>query len=329
MNRTALQQIVPSSVLPCTVLKACRAKFRHLTNSSIRHGVFFLSVVAASVISWPSLRTLIVAAYNNDQYTHTLLILPISLYLIATKLKSTSVSARYRTTLGLIVVLAALLIGTAGLHAFAVSQDYKLSISVFALVLCWLGLVIAAYGLQVFKSLLFPLLFLLLMVPLPPPVMDKIIYGLQTASLHATSALFKVAGVPVQANGFVLSLPGLDIEVARQCSGIRSSIVIIIAGLIVQYCCLRSTWTRVIFVASVVPLAIAKNTVRIFTLSVLAMRVSPEFLEGRLHHSGGIVFFLLTLAALLLWLKVLQRLEGWEHSAEEKMRRAAPSIVRT
>jgi len=169
--------------------------------------------------------------------------------------------------------------------------------------------VIAFYGPQAFKALLFPLLLLFLMVPLPHPAIGKIVEGLQVASMYATSTLFKVAGVPVLANGFIISLPGFDIEIAKECSGIRSSIVLVVTALVVQHFCLRAGWTKAVFVLAVVPLAIAKNAVRIFTLSMLAMKVDPGFLKGSLHHEGGIAFYLLALGGLLIGLGALQTAE--------------------
>ena len=57
---------------------------------------------------------------------------------------------------------------------------------------------------------------------------------------------------------------------------------------------------------AVFPLAMLKNGIRIVSLSLFATYVDPGFLTGRLHHEGGIVFFLLTLAMmapLLLFLR--------------------------
>jgi exosortase/archaeosortase family protein len=44
---------------------------------------------------------------------------------------------------------------------------------------------------------------------------------------------------------------------------------------------------------------IVKNGVRIATLTILANNVNPDFLYGRLHREGGVVFFLLGLGLLL------------------------------
>jgi len=278
-------------------------------NLIARHAILALSVTIAGGLSWPSLHAVVVKGYHSDQYTYALPVLPICLALAALKLKATYLITERAPIAKMIIALAVMLIGLAAWRVLF-AQACNLSINIFALVCCWLGLVIACYGVTVLKRLLFPLLFLFLMVPISAPTLGRVIFLLQGASLKGSLLLFKLAGVPVLANGFVLSLPCVDIEIAQECSGIRSSTVLLLTGLVLQYRGLRSCWTRVLFVLSIVPLAIAKNAIRIFTLSVLAIDVSPDFLEGHLHHEGGVVFFLLALALLLLWLKVLQRAEA-------------------
>jgi exosortase len=140
-------------------------------------------------------------------------------------------------------------------------------------------------------------------------VLDKIVVFLQRASTVATFALFKLSGTPVIKEGFLLSLPSVQIEVAKQCSGIRSSEMLLITGLILAHLFLKKFWSQLIFVVSIVPMAIAKNAIRIFTLTMLGIHVDPGFLEGRLHHEGGGVFFALSLAILLGLLWALQVLE--------------------
>ena len=55
---------------------------------------------------------------------------------------------------------------------------------------------------------------------------------------------------------------------------------------------------------------ILKNGIRIATLTLLAMYVDPGFLYGRLHHQGGVVFFLIGLLLLLPILLLLQKSEA-------------------
>jgi exosortase/archaeosortase family protein len=56
-----------------------------------------------------------------------------------------------------------------------------------------------------------------------------------------------------------------------------------------------------------IPLSVAKNGLRIFVLGVLATRVDPSFLDGNFHRHGGIIFFLIALAAISLLLWILRR----------------------
>jgi exosortase len=110
--------------------------------------------------------------------------------------------------------------------------------------------------------------------------------------------------------GFVFHLPRFNIEVAEECSGIRSSMALLILALLVAHFRLRSFWKKALFMACGLFLMILKNGIRIVSLTVLAMHVDPSFLYGKLHHQGGVVFFLLSLLLLapLLWL--LQRGES-------------------
>jgi exosortase/archaeosortase family protein len=73
---------------------------------------------------------------------------------------------------------------------------------------------------------------------------------------------------------------------------------------------LRSPWRKALVIAIAVPLSVAKNGLRIFTIVMLATRVDPAYLTGRLHREGGIVFFTIALAAILGLIWILRRSEG-------------------
>jgi exosortase/archaeosortase family protein len=79
---------------------------------------------------------------------------------------------------------------------------------------------------------------------------------------------------------------------------------LLLLALLVAHFRLRSFWKKVLFLACGLFLMILKNGVRIVSLTLLAIHVDPSFLYGKLHHQGGVVFFLLSLLLLapLLWL---------------------------
>lgn len=288
-----------------------------------RSVLFCLFIGISVLILWRDIVTVLQLAWHVDEYTHILLVLPVSLFLIYLERGKLMGEVEYAPGFGVILGVLSIAIGIAGaMLAYRFSEGVALSITMFSLVAFWMACVVGFYGRSVFWSLLFPLLFLFLLVPLPASVLDKAIVFLQTASTEATFWLFKTTGLPVLKNGFLLTFPTLQIEVAKECSGIRSSVMLLLTGLIMAHLFLRSFWSKVIFVLFIVPFSVIKNAIRIFTLSMLAMYVNPGFLYGRLHHEGGIVFFLIALGGLLLLLWILQRVE----SRKVQRGRAIPAV---
>jgi exosortase len=151
------------------------------------------------------------------------------------------------------------------------------------------------------------LLFLFWLVPIPSVILNDIVTQLQHGSAQLADYLFSAAGVPVIREGTFLSIPGLTIEVAKECSSIRSSLMLVLTSMVFGQLFLMSNWRKSLFVLAAIPLSIAKNSLRIFVLCMLAIRVNMEFLHGWLHQMGGIVFFLIALAAMLILLWILKR----------------------
>jgi exosortase len=203
-----------------------------------------------------------------------------------------------------------------------VTADVRLSLGMFAVVAWWLGAFVFCFGGRIFGRCIFPLCFLLWLIPIPSIAVNEIVQVLQQGSAYAAHLLFVVARVPVTQDGVQLSIPGLTLEVARACSSIRSSFMLAVTAMVMAHLLLRSTWGKAFVILAVIPLSIAKNGVRIFTLSVLGVYVDQGFLHGWLHHDGGIIFFVLFLAGLF----VLLRLVGW---AERKTitRRATNNVA--
>jgi exosortase len=273
-----------------------------------RNRLFLVMVAVSIIVYWHWLVALLRLAYSTERYTHVLLVLPVSIWL-AVRQGLKGFRCTFASRPAMVLLLPAFVLRWA-VHTKPPMSDSGLALGIGSLVACWIGLVIWIYGVDAFSQLRFPLLFLLLMIPIPPVVVDKCILALQVASLETTRQLFRLAGVPVLKNGFVLSLPEMDIEVAKQCSGIRSTLMLLLAALVLSHIYLRQLWTKVLFVVAAVPVSIAKNAVRIFTLSMLGVRVDPSFLYGNLHRNGGVVFFILALTCMMILLTVLRRAEG-------------------
>jgi exosortase len=276
--------------------------------------VFSLLLLLSFALWWHPLANTLTLALRSDEYTHILLILPISCVLIYLTPAELPAVPRKAVGIGSVLLALALLIAWfARFWANGWPEDVRLSLSMFALVTWWIASIIFCFGARTLQALLFPLCFLLFIVPLPGFALDEIVSFLQHQSAFAARLLFFVAGVPVTHDGILLSIPGLDIEVARECSSIRSSLMLVITTMVLGHLFLGSWWRKGLLILAAVPLAVLKNGFRIFTIAELGTRVDPGFFDGNLHHSGGIIFFaisLVVIAALLWGLRRTENLEG-------------------
>jgi exosortase len=201
----------------------------------------------------------------------------------------------------------------------------QLSAWILSLELVWVAGFVLLFGKAALRAAHFPLLFLLLMVPTPNFLLDRIIYVLQEGSAWIAGAFFDLVGVPALRDGLVFHLARVNIEVAKECSGIRSSMALLILALLISHFRLKSFWYKILFVACGLFMMILKNGIRIATLTLLAMYVDPSFLFGRLHHQGGVVFFVLALLLLLPLLFFLQNREFKRPLATEPSQTSQPS----
>jgi len=272
---------------------------------SWRRNIEFALLIAFSLaFSWAPLVKTFRLAWTNEAYTHIVLIIPLSLALIYFDSKTARPVIEPGRHSGLVLLAVALAVACFARWGGALGPDMRLTLSMVATVLWWVASVLFSFGLPVFRAFLFPLCFLFWLVPFPDFLLNRIIETLQNDSAIATRWMFQLARVPVTQNGIMLSLPDLDIMVERECSSIRSSMVLIVTTMVLAHLFLRSWWRKLIVILIAIPLSVAKNALRIFVIVELALRVDPQYLTGDLHRRGGIVFLLIAtiIVAGMLWL---------------------------
>ena len=245
---------------------------------------------------------------RDDRYSHILLIPIISACLIYLQRRRIFTSPRFALLKSAPFLAAgAVLFCFAEMRLSALNSIDHLSVVVPAILLIWTAGFVFCYGTQVFRTALFPLFFLLLMIPVPTVALEKIVVALQNGSAVMTYGLFKLFGVPVFWQHFKFLLPGVEIQIAEECSGIRSSSALFITSILAGHLFLQSNWRRILFSLLTVPIVIFKNALRIVTIASLGVYVDSSFLHGKLHQYGGLPFSLVSLAILVPALLAFQK----------------------
>jgi len=275
-----------------------------------RHLCFLVLVICSLFVFWKPLSGLISFSLTHDYGSHIILVAPASAYIVYLKRREIFSNLQSGLLAGSVLFLAG-----ATFYWFShrwvltfLPSDYE-SAEILAIVMLWISGFILSYGTIAFATARFPLLFLLFLVPIPDFLLHKIGFLLQAGSAEVAYWLLRLLNVPVFKQGFTLQLPTLTVEVAEQCSGIRSSLALLVTTLLVGEFVLLSAWRKSVLVASIVPILILKNGVRIVAVCLLAIYVDRGFLHGWLHTSGGIVFYVLGLVLLIPIIVVLRNSE--------------------
>jgi exosortase C (VPDSG-CTERM-specific) len=273
---------------------------------------FFLATVILAVCFGRPLFDLLRLAAKDDLYSYIPLIPMISLYLVWLQKKSLPRLSEPAHKL-------AALFFTGGLVAIAVywfvvrfallaNEDY-LALTIFAFLLFFTGACCLFLGKEMSRAIAFPIGLLVFTIPLPEFVRHGIETFLQYGSAAVADGLFKLSGMPVYQDGFMFRLPGFNLEVAPECSGIHSSLVLFIMSLLTGYLFLRKPWNRTMLALAVIPLALLRNGFRIFVIGQLCVRIGPEMINSYIHRHGGPLFFILALIPLFLLLIFLRKSE--------------------
>jgi exosortase C (VPDSG-CTERM-specific) len=185
-------------------------------------------------------------------------------------------------------------------------QDY-LTLMTSALICCFWGVCLAVMGSKMLGQIFFPLAFLAFAIPLPAGLLDHIDTFFQYTSAAAAVGFLKVAREPVWRDGLNLTLTGESLRVAPECSGIHSTMVLVITSLLAGYLFLRRFWTRAALVLAMIPLAILRNGFRVSVIGWLCVHISPEMINSPIHRKGGPIFFALSLIPFFLLLVFLRK----------------------
>jgi exosortase C (VPDSG-CTERM-specific) len=265
------------------------------------------------------LREFTTFAAHSDVHSYVLLIPFVTAYLIYIRWKH--LSRELSSSWGYALLLAAAGTGAlfASLHFTELGQNDYMTLIALSFVCFVIAGIFLFLGSKWARSAMFPLFFLAFMIPLPEATVDFLENASKEASAEVANWLFLISGTPAFRTGTVFQLPGISIMVAKECSGIRSSLVLVITSLLAANMFLCTAWRRALLVGAVIPLGLLRNGLRILVISLLCVHIGPEMINSPIHRRGGPVFFVASLIPLfvVLW---------WLHSREgQQLRKSGPA----
>ncbi len=278
------------------MLSAARAA--GLSNRVIFAGAIILAGIA--ILYRDVVPELIHAWSTDDNYSHGYLIPPIAAYL-AWERRQLFLSAPIRpSAFGLIVILGSVLVLALGVLGIELFLTRISLLGVFG------GTLLFLFGWPRLRVMLFPLAFLVLMIPLPAIIFNQIAFPLQLIASQFGEEVIRAASIPVLREGNVLVLANITLEVAEACSGIRSLISLLTLGIVFGYIGDARTWVRVLIAVSTVPVAVISNGARVAGTGIAAHYYGAAAAEGFLHEFSGWLVFVTAFAMMVLLYRVLR-----------------------
>jgi exosortase len=232
--------------------------------------------------------------YTIPDYSHGFLVPFFAAFLIWDKRKVLGAIPIKQTWSGIPLVvfsIMVLILGVYGVELFTARISF---------ILLMTGLIATLFGWAMVRELRFPLLVLLLAIPFPAILFNRITFPLQLLASKIASDILPLLGVPTLHEGNVIELPVMKLEVAEACSGIRSLMSLFTLAVFYGYFLEKTTKRRVILALASIPIAVTANVARIVGTGLCVQYWDPEKALGFFHEFSGWVMFIVSLACLFL-----------------------------
>ncbi len=227
--------------------------------------------------------------WNISTYQHCLYIVPISAWLIWLRRAEVVLTTPAGWLPGLALVFGAALVWLVG-EAGGVAIVRHVG-----LILMVQTSVIAILGPAATRTILFPLFYLIFLVPFG----DEFTGPMQTLTARMTMALLHLTGVPASIDGVFITTRAGWFEVAEACAGVKFLVAMIAYGALAANVCFRSPLRRTLFMAAAVVVPVLANGVRAWATIFAAESIGVKAATGFDHIVYGWVFFALVMIAIM------------------------------
>lgn len=156
------------------------------------------------------------------------------------------------------------------------------------------------------RGLLFPVMLLLFLVPVPGSVMDELLLPLKQWVSQLVTWILYSTGYPIARNGVVITIANYELLIADACSGLNSMVALFGIGLLYIHLAAHSSrWRNAVLLMSVLPIAFMANVIRVLAL-VLVTYYAGDRAGRSFHNNAGLLEILAAFAGFFMIDRLLQ-----------------------
>lgn len=275
-----------------------------------RKNIFLVVLIFSFVLLYyPVWKDLVLTWYSSEDYSHGFFIVPVAIYALWQKRDELGTLPVQSSRFGIVLLIASLFVYVLALYA-----EIK-TVAPLAMIISIAGVVLYLYGGVILRKSLYPLFFLLFMIPVPAQIYSAMTIPLQLIVTRASVWFSALVGLPIFREGNVIYLPERTLEVVQACSGLRSLMTLLTLSVIISYFTLNSNWLRGLLLLFGVPVAIVVNIIRVLIMILAFYYFDFDLTQGTIHTIFGMAIFVLAIALVFLFKGVLS---FWDRPVLEK-----------
>ncbi len=254
-------------------------------------------------VFFPILRALVDQWMTDEDVSHGFFVPVVALYIVWQR-RDKILALEYKPAWWGLAVMA-----WGALQAYLGTLAAELFLQRTSFLISLVGLLLVVGGVALVRQLIFPLLLLPFMIPIPSVIYNQLTFPLQLFASRVAEFVLGVVGIPVLRDGNILELASQKLSVAEACSGIRSLLSLTFLSLVYAYFFDGRVWMRWVLFFLTIPIAIVANAGRV-TITGMLSEVNPELARGFFHELEGWVIFMIALVLLLATHFLISRLPG-------------------
>ena len=277
---------------------------------------------------YPTLKTIALICYNDDDYSHGLLLPVVAVYMIWDN--RDKIISRFRKS-GVL----------SGTEQEPAENEYRLAAPAFLLLLglvlffigevsgisftswlaffpCILSVIFLVFGRSTTLSLSPAVLLLFMAKPLPDSFVVRLFWPLQVFAAKVSAATLAALNVPVHLSGNIIEIPAMKLLVEEACSGMRSCMALLTLALIVVYFVEMSWLSRFAMIVVAIAVAVVLNVFRVALTGILAHFYDPEAATGFFHTFSGLIVFIVGLPILYYCGRLLVKIDSIRNPTNQK-----------